>query len=58
MTEDEQKAVAAPIIDCEKLILAKEQKISALQRLKKSLMQNLLTGRVRLLINGAAEAKQ
>ena len=47
-TEGEQKTIAAPIIDCEKLILAKEQKITALQRLKKSLMQNLLTGHVRL----------
>lgn len=52
-TEDEQKAVAAPIINCEKLILAKEQKIVTLEQLKKSLMQKLLTGRIRLPPDGA-----
>lgn len=58
VTDDDQKAVAAPIMACENLILAKEHKIAALQRLKKSLMQNLLTGRIRLPVHGAAkEAK-
>jgi type I restriction enzyme S subunit len=47
-TDEEQKAIAAPLIACENLIRAKEQKITALQQLKKSLMQNLLTGRIRL----------
>jgi restriction endonuclease S subunit len=54
-TEDEQKAVAAPIINCEKLILSKELKIVALQRLRKSLRQHLLTGRIRLPVNCAAK---
>jgi type I restriction enzyme S subunit len=54
VTDVEQKAVAAPIMACETLILAKEQKIAALQRLKQSLMQNLLTGRIRLTVNAAA----
>ena len=52
-TEDEQRTIAAPIVYCEKLILVKELKIAALQRLKKSLMQNLLTGRIRLPVNCA-----
>lgn len=51
----EQKDVAAPIMACENLILAKEQKITALQRLKTSLMKNLLTGRIRLPVNGLAK---
>jgi type I restriction enzyme S subunit len=54
-TIDEQKAVAAPIVDCEKIILAKEEKIVALQRLKKWMMQNLLTGRTRLLVESATK---
>jgi type I restriction enzyme S subunit len=47
-TIQEQREIAEPIWNCERLILAKEDKIAALQRLKKSLMQNLLTGRIRL----------
>jgi len=46
--EDEQRAIAERIDAFHDLIRAKEQKIAALQRLKKSLMQNLLTGRMRL----------
>jgi type I restriction enzyme S subunit len=48
VSDHEQKAVAAPILACENLILSKERKIGALHALKKSLMQNLLTGRIRL----------
>jgi type I restriction enzyme, S subunit len=44
----EQQGIADVLCNCESLIRAKEQKIAALQRLKKSLMQNLLTGRIRL----------
>ena len=55
VSDDEQKAVAAPIIACENLIVSKEQKIAALLRLKKSLLQNLLTGRVRLALKGDAQ---
>ncbi len=54
-TIEEQQAVATPIMDCERLILAKEKKIAALQRLKKSLMQNLLTGRIRLPVEEMAK---
>jgi type I restriction enzyme S subunit len=46
--EDEQRAIAEQIGSLRCLIRAKEAKITALQRLKKSLMQNLLTGRMRL----------
>jgi len=45
---DEQRAIAERIDAFHDLIRAKESKITALQRLKKSLMQNLLTGRMRL----------
>jgi type I restriction enzyme S subunit len=51
----EQQRIADVLCNCESLIRAKEQKIDALQRLKKSLMQNLLTGRIRLPVNGAAK---
>ena len=46
--EDEQRAIADRLNALHDLIRAKEAKITALQRLKKSLMQNLLTGRMRL----------
>jgi len=46
--EDEQRAIADRLDAFHDLIRAKESKILALQRLKKSLMQNLLTGRMRL----------
>jgi type I restriction enzyme S subunit len=52
---DEQAAITAKLTAVERLILAKEQKIFALQRLKTSLMQNLLTGRIRLPVNGEAK---
>jgi type I restriction enzyme S subunit len=45
---EEQSAIADRLDAFFDLIRAKEEKIAALQRLKKSLMQNLLTGRVRL----------
>jgi type I restriction enzyme S subunit len=54
----EQQLIADGLCNCESLIRTKEQKIAALRRLKKSLMQNLLTSRIRLPVNGAAkEAK-
>jgi type I restriction enzyme S subunit len=46
--EEEQHAIADRLEALRELIQAKEIKITALQRLKKSLMQNLLTGRMRL----------
>jgi type I restriction enzyme, S subunit len=53
--ENEQIAIASAIFDFERLIEAKRIKITALQRLKKSLMQNLLTGRMRLSPEAIAE---
>ena len=44
----EQAEIAECVYDLERLLEAKTAKITALQRLKKSLMQNLLTGRMRL----------
>jgi type I restriction enzyme S subunit len=55
VSDDEQKAVAAPIVACEKLILSKVQKISALRGLKTSLMQDMLTGRMRLPVKDKAK---
>jgi len=46
--EGEQKAIADHLDALRELIRAKEAKITALQRLKKSLMQHILTGRMRL----------
>ncbi len=51
----EQQEIANTLRNCESLIRAKEQKIASLQRLKKSLMQNLLTGRVRLQVESSAK---
>src|SRR5690606_27948012 len=47
-TEKEQKVIADKIDDCDKSLESKQTKIQTLQRLKKSLMQNLLTGKLRL----------
>lgn len=44
----EQSKLVEPIRKVDKEILDKQSKIKSLQRLKKSLMQNLLTGKVRL----------
>jgi type I restriction enzyme, S subunit len=51
----EQQRVANTLCNCDSLIRAKERKIVALQRLKKSLLQNLLTGRVRLTLKADAQ---
>jgi type I restriction enzyme S subunit len=53
--ESEQAEIATAIFDFERLMDAKRAKITALQRLKKSLMQNLLTGRMRLSPKAIAE---
>jgi type I restriction enzyme S subunit len=45
---NEQAEIATKLDGFRQLIEAKQSKITALQRLKKSLMQNLLTGRIRL----------
>jgi type I restriction enzyme S subunit len=45
---EEQKELVAPIIKVDKEVIGKQIKIKTLQRLKKSLMQNLLTGKVRV----------
>ena len=46
--KDEQIEIAAKINQFNKIIIDKVNKIAVLERLKKSLMQNLLTGRVRV----------
>ena len=43
-----QNEIIQPIVEIAYLIKSKQQKIAILERLKKSLMQNLLTGRVRV----------
>lgn len=45
---NEQKQIAAKLNEVNSTIEDKQSKIKSLQRLKKSLMQNLLTGKVRL----------
>jgi type I restriction enzyme S subunit len=45
---DEQTQLVKPIMKVDKEIISKQTKIQTLQRLKKSLMQNLLTGKLRL----------
>ena len=52
---DEEEAIAGRLAAIDDLIDAKRAKIIALQRLKKSLMQNLLTGRMRLSPEAIAE---
>lgn len=47
-TKDEQIKVAKSIDKVDSILHSKQTKIQTLQRLKKSLMQNLLTGKVRL----------
>jgi type I restriction enzyme S subunit len=43
---DEQRSIADTLDNIHSLIIAKQEKIAALHGLKKSLMQNLLTGRI------------
>jgi type I restriction enzyme, S subunit len=50
-TIEEQEQIISPISDVHKQIVAKHEKIKKLQKLKKSLMQNLLTGKVRVDVN-------
>jgi type I restriction enzyme S subunit len=52
---EEEEAIAGRLSELDDLIDAKRSKIIALQRLKKSLMQNLLTGRMRLSPEAIAE---
>lgn len=47
-TFEEQERIATKIDGFDKLLQSKQTKIRTLQRLKKSLMQNLLTGKIRL----------
>jgi type I restriction enzyme S subunit len=44
----EQAAISARIVEIDNYITSKDFKTKTLQRLKKSLMQNLLTGKVRV----------
>ena len=52
---EEQKEIANKLDGVQQLVDAKRAKITALQRLKKSLMQNLLTGRIRMPVAGGEE---
>lgn len=45
---DNQEEIVTQICSTESIIILKQNKIAVLERLKKSLMQNLLTGRVRV----------
>ncbi|KAA9331145.1 restriction endonuclease subunit S [Adhaeribacter soli] len=45
---EEQREITKPISNVDEKILLKKQKIKKLQKLKKAMMQNLLTGKVRL----------
>jgi type I restriction enzyme, S subunit len=47
-SKEEQQKIGAKIRATENVIHSKQNKIKSLQRLKKSMMQNLLTGKVRL----------
>lgn len=47
-SKDEQKLIAEKLNEVNSTVQSKQTKIQTLQRLKKSLMQNLLTGKVRL----------
>jgi len=47
-SKDEQIAIAQKINNVDLVIQQKHSKISTLERLKKSLMQNLLTGKVKV----------
>ena len=49
--KDEQTEIVNRLVSFDKLITDKKLKIATLERLKKSLMQNLLTGRVRVKVN-------
>ncbi|MCG3662670.1 restriction endonuclease subunit S [Aliarcobacter butzleri] len=46
--KNEQKAIADKISEIDNIIIIKQNKIAKLENLKKSLMQNLLTGKMRL----------
>lgn len=49
--KSEQVSIAAKIKEIDSVYFSKHQKIKSLQRLKKALMQNLLTGKVRVDLN-------
>jgi len=46
--KEEQRLIAAKVKEIDDIYFSKQEKIKTLQRLKKSLMQNLLTGKVRV----------
>lgn len=47
-SKDEQSAIALPMLMVDRVIENKQAKIERLKKLKKALMQNLLTGKVRI----------
>ena len=50
-TVDEQTAISQKLLDIDSLLQARNDKLGSLQRLKKSLMQNLLGGKVKVDVN-------
>lgn len=49
--KDEQSLISAKVKKIDSIYISKHKKIKTLQRLRKSLMQNLLTGKVRVDVN-------
>ena len=49
--KDEQSLISAKVKEIDSIYISKHKKIKTLQRLRKSLMQNLLTGKVRVDVN-------
>ena len=50
-SKDEQIEIAERVKQVDNILFSKQNKIKKLERLKKALMQNLLTGKVRVKIN-------
>ncbi|MFN7839370.1 MAG: restriction endonuclease subunit S [Bacteroidota bacterium] len=57
-TKDEQCLISAKVKEIDSIYISKHKKIKTLQRLRKSLMQNLLTGKVRVDVNKIEQVLQ
>ncbi len=56
--KDEQSLISAKVKEIDSIYISKHKKIKTLQRLRKSLMQNLLTGKVRVDVNKIEQVLQ
>lgn len=56
--KDEQSLISAKVKEIDNIYISKHKKIKTLQRLRKSLMQNLLTGKVRVDVNKIEQVLQ